>query len=375
RGRCRIKGPPRKATAASRRARATPAAMGGGGKGKGKSKGSSGDDEFDKIAKRATWLNHNVFTESQINNDAVNAVAGMGIARAMALFKEIEEKVDEIRNPSNYLCAAAKKEGFHAPDQGKGGGGKSASGGKSAWKGKTIHAGASGDVNPKVQKRAEWLNDKVFTDRPINRKAMEIMSTLDIPSAMSLFRELEEMGDSCRNPSGFLVSRSRDGSSSPAIIAAAPRDKGDKGKGKGKGDKGKGKGGGGGKSGASDEDRIEKRAQWLNKNTFVDRPLDDDSVCALMGMDLGTAMDIFQELEEKSVGNPSAYVKKAAKAMGLAPAEDAAPPPRSKGGGKSKNPKPPPPPRGTISTIGKDPKKRPAPGDGPPAKKRAVGSG
>ena len=39
-------------------------------------------------------------------------------------------------------------------------------------------------------------------------------------------------------------------------------------------------------------------------------------------------MDVIHELEEMDVKSPIGYVTQAAKAMGLAPAEEAAPPPR-----------------------------------------------
>jgi len=66
-----------------------------------------------KVAKRCTWLSSNVFTESGIQDDAVSALATLGFQRAMALCKELEEKgAEKVANPSGYIKAAVKREGF-----------------------------------------------------------------------------------------------------------------------------------------------------------------------------------------------------------------------------------------------------------------------
>ena len=73
------------------------------------------DDNYEKINKRARWLNHNVFTERPIDSSAIAAMAELDVRRAMDLFKELEDKADQIRNPGGYLKAAVGRE-----DHGKG---------------------------------------------------------------------------------------------------------------------------------------------------------------------------------------------------------------------------------------------------------------
>jgi hypothetical protein len=67
------------------------------------------------VVKRAQWLNEKLFSAKPIDEDAVAAMVGMGRDRAMELFKELEEKSGSIKNPSGYLKAAARREGFGPP--------------------------------------------------------------------------------------------------------------------------------------------------------------------------------------------------------------------------------------------------------------------
>ena len=63
-----------------------------------------------KVEKRAAWLNAHVFLANPIDGDAVAAMVGVGLARAMNLFKAIEAQSGTIENPSGYLQNAAR---FH----------------------------------------------------------------------------------------------------------------------------------------------------------------------------------------------------------------------------------------------------------------------
>merc|ERR1719330_104164 len=105
----------------------------------------------------------------------------MGLARAMELFKEIEEKRDRMRNPSSYLKKAAAREGFAPPEKGRKGQGKGADAGR-------------------VQKRVAWLNGNVFAESPIDDDAAAVMKELDVQRAMELFKEIEGKADEVKNP-------------------------------------------------------------------------------------------------------------------------------------------------------------------------------
>merc|ERR1712187_238472 len=62
--------------------------------------------DFEKIEKRVRWLNHNVFSANPIDDNALDALAQLGLD-AFSILKEAEEKADSIKNISGYLKRAA----------------------------------------------------------------------------------------------------------------------------------------------------------------------------------------------------------------------------------------------------------------------------
>ena len=79
-------------------------------------------------------MNEHVFTDRPIDEDAIAAMLGMGMKRALELFKEIEEMGDQVKSPSGFLKSAARREGL-VPGGGAGGGAQLASHGKWAHTG------------------------------------------------------------------------------------------------------------------------------------------------------------------------------------------------------------------------------------------------
>ena len=55
-------------------------------------------------------MNANVFAGKPIDETAIEYMLALGCTRALELFKEIEEKAENMHNPSGYLITAAKKE-------------------------------------------------------------------------------------------------------------------------------------------------------------------------------------------------------------------------------------------------------------------------
>ena len=65
-----------------------------------------------KVHKRATWLNGNVFGPGAIDAEAVAAMQTLPVARAMEIFKGLEEKgAQAVLNPSGYLKVAVRCRG------------------------------------------------------------------------------------------------------------------------------------------------------------------------------------------------------------------------------------------------------------------------
>ena len=118
---------------------------------------------------------------------------GLGGARAMELFKEVEEKKEQVRNPSGYLKSAAARENPagipHASPRDY-----------------PMLQRQQGTDTAKIQRRANWLNANVFPDRHINLEApcqtlkflalpratleaIEAMTALGAGRAMELFKD------------------------------------------------------------------------------------------------------------------------------------------------------------------------------------------
>ncbi|CAE8669567.1 unnamed protein product, partial [Polarella glacialis] len=297
---------------------------------KGMGKGLS-EQESTTIHKRATWLTGNVFQDRPINEEAIQAMMSLGCARALELFKEIEAKKDDLRNPSGYLIKAARNEGaavghqqmppqqvqyappaqhypqeFHAKGMGKG---------LSEQESTTIH------------KRATWLTSNVFPDRPINEEAIQAMMALGCARALELFKEIEAKNDDLRNPSGYLIKAARNEGAAvghqqmpPEQVQYAPpaqhypQEFHAKGMGKGLSEQ--------------ESTTIHKRATWLTGNVFQDRPINEEAIQAMMSLGCARALELFKEIEAKKddLRNPSGYLIKAALNEGVAVSHQQMPP-------------------------------------------------
>jgi len=236
-----------------------------------------------KIQKRAKWLNANVFPDRPIDDEAVAMLSSLGTGRAMELFKDIEEKKEQVRNPSNYLKSATVREASPMAQPMVQGGGEE-----------------------KIHRRATWLNSNVFADRPIDDEAIQALMTLGTTRAMALYKDVEEKQQQVKSPSGYLkaaVARETDGGS---FVAAPPAKVQSV-------------------QSGTDETKIHKRVNWLNSNVFSDRIIDDEAIGAMFGLGIGRAFELLKDVEGKAqnLRNPSGYLKAAALREGLVPPKSA----------------------------------------------------
>ena len=95
--------------------------------------------------------------------EAIVAMKGLGGARAMELFKEVEEKFEQIRNPSSYLKTAAARENPSVQGRGM----------PQTALALAPFPSRRPDADPatKIHRRASWLNANVFPDRQIDPEA------------------------------------------------------------------------------------------------------------------------------------------------------------------------------------------------------------
>jgi len=255
------------------------------------------EEERSTIHRRATWLNKNVFQDKQIDNDAIGAMMGLGVGRALELFKEIEEKAKaaQLKNPSGYLKKAAEREGLSPPSL--------AGAGQLGIYAQPAYAqpALSEQESSTIHRRATWLNANVFSDRQIDQDAVAAMLGLGVARALELFKEIEAKGDQLRNPSGYLMKAATNEGVVPQkamFSGGAPAGR--------QFDPVRGKEG---------WDKIHRKVTWLNSNVFQSSHIDPEAIEAVASLDVGRAFELLSEVEGKAsdVKNPSAYLKVAAR--------------------------------------------------------------
>lgn len=254
---------------------------GGGGGGAGGAWSASGEDVFTGVHKRSTWLNANVFGQQAISQEAVAALSNLSRDRAMDLLKQVEEKKDQLNNPSGYLLAAVKR------DFGDGGGKENA------------------DVYTGIHKRCTWLNANVFAEGVITQEAVQALSSLPWDRAMELLKHIEEKKGELKNPSGYLISAVGRDVQRPQQTWSQ----------RGQGAAGAKAGGASGGSWHGVDTGVHKRCTWLNANVFGAGAIDEEAITVLSSLEFNRAMEITKEMEQKGaavIKNPSSYLKAAA---------------------------------------------------------------
>eukprot|EP00933_Yihiella_yeosuensis_P028586 TRINITY_DN22436_c0_g1_i1.p1 TRINITY_DN22436_c0_g1~~TRINITY_DN22436_c0_g1_i1.p1 ORF type:complete len:650 (+),score=184.54 TRINITY_DN22436_c0_g1_i1:72-2021(+) len=162
-------------------------------KGGGRANNNASGEER-KIHQRANWLSANVFPDRPIDDEAIGAMFGMGIARAFELFKDIEEKADQMRNPSGYLKAAASREGLGPPQaQGKG-----------APPAQSQGTGKGSSDYDKIHRKVTWMNGNVFQASPIDHETIDALANVGADRALDMLKDLVNKGEEVKNPSNYL---------------------------------------------------------------------------------------------------------------------------------------------------------------------------
>lgn len=266
--------------------------MGHGSKGKGSQQGN----ENEKILKRAKWLSDKVCPHNPISNDAIAALMGLGISKAMELMTAIQD--GEVKNPNGWIIAAAKREGLVPPDK-EAEAAPSPRGSKGSTKGS---GKGGGKDSSKLHRRVTWLNGNVCQDAPINEDALAALGRLELSAALELLKNVEEKSGEIRNPTGY-------------IVGAVNRLAGGGGGGQHQGPPEGGKGHARGFNPDPDFEKIHRRATWLSANVFVDKPIEDNAIETLVQLGVPRALQLLKEAEEKAgeLHNPTAWLGSAAR--------------------------------------------------------------
>mmetsp|Transcript_74453 Transcript_74453/g.206777 ORF Transcript_74453/g.206777 Transcript_74453/m.206777 type:complete len:471 (-) Transcript_74453:154-1566(-) len=243
---------------------------------------------FQKVHKRCTWLNANVFWDGAIDEAAILALSKIDARRAMEMCQEVETKADTVANPSGYLVNAVRREGMGVGGRGD------------AFASDYAYSGqARGD--PRFHKRCAWLNMNVFWHGAIDDDAIAALSTIDYGRAMEMLKDIEEKASTLASPSGYLKNSIR---REMRGRGARPYDYDDYYYDEGS---------------MRADNRIHRRCTWLNANIFWQGAIDEQAIRDLSSIDPLRAMAMLREVEAKAdqVSNPNGYLKNAVRRENL----------------------------------------------------------
>lgn len=280
---------------------------GGGGRGAGWS-----DYEYDydydaknRIHRRCTWLNGNIFWKEAITEEAIEELAHIHPGRAMEMLKELEEKACKVSSPTGFLVAAVRREGAQRTWQNPGWEVGAAQGYR--------HKAAAREINTMLHRRSTWLNANVFWLGAIDEEAIAELSNINFNRAMEMLAEVEAKCYQINNPAGYLKNAvRREGQS-----GFSADHQGGYGA-----DYGYGARGDHGWNTYADSSQVNsalhRRCTWLNANVFWQGAIDWAALAALSAIDVGRALDMLKDVEAKadSIGNPSGYLKNAVQREG-----------------------------------------------------------
>jgi len=260
--------------------------------------GDQGGSVDDRVHRRCTWLNANVFWEGAIDRSAIEALSTVSFRRAMDMCQDIEEKGSEnIGNPSAYLQTAVSHE--HRMQAGSG----YDAGWHDDWRqpSPVWEWEAKEYMDTTIHKRCTWLNTNVFWEGAITEKVIAALSRLSIRQSLDLLADVENKADRVADPNKFLdkaVRRELPGYDDD--YWAYPS----------------GSSGGGGYSRAAASNRyvddgVHKRCTWLNANVLWPGAIDEDAIASLSTIDYRRAMEMLKDIESRGpngLTHPSSYI-------------------------------------------------------------------
>lgn len=287
-----------------------------------------------RVKKRVEWLNTQGGFDGALNEEKVlEATRGRhddsGIMRVL---KDVEQKKDEVKDPTAYVTSAIRKiphgqaiPGSVGPVAQWGGAQRSNVPGAAAW---------TGDVateDAKLRKRIGWLNHNGFEGKLNYSKILEAAGGLEFSSVFNKLKQLEEHPNRAEinDPSGWIAKGLKNeaakmgqqqwaGAPAPAWGAqpAAPAWGGPPGAAWGAppaaawggpapqqqwtGDV------------AQEDQKLRKKIGWLNKNGFDGKLHYQKILEAAGGLEFSSVFRILQQLEENpkraEINDPSGWV-------------------------------------------------------------------
>jgi hypothetical protein len=171
-------------------------------------------EEDQKIRKRIGWMNANAGLQGPLMYDkASTSLLALPSMAAMEILKNLEEKAAEVRDPTGYVIAAAKRR-IDSGGMGPVGGMPMTGFGGMGMMAMPMMPMAPmmpmGSADPgfdeKLRKRVGWLNNNANLAQPLMyNKVKEALSVIDSRKAMDILKDLEGKGAEIRDPTGWVA--------------------------------------------------------------------------------------------------------------------------------------------------------------------------
>jgi len=286
-------------------------------------------DADQKLRKRVGWLNNQGgFNNALIADKVQEAAWGLEISGVMRVLKELEEKKDQVKDPTAWVTSSLRKLG----------GGKSGraspaaaypqpmalpgvdAGGYGGMGGCWMPAADDGhNEDQQVRRKIGWLNKTGGFDGQVNyTKIIEAAKGLEYSKVLDLLQQLEQKRGEIKDPTAWVCNalRKAGGGSGfgggfgaftatamppaqPGFGFASPPPSG--------------------RPPVDADSKLRKRIDWLNSEGGFAGAIDQDKIYnAAKGLEISVVMKVLKELEEKkaTVKDPNAYAGAALRKMG-----------------------------------------------------------
>mmetsp|Transcript_137322 Transcript_137322/g.342402 ORF Transcript_137322/g.342402 Transcript_137322/m.342402 type:complete len:553 (-) Transcript_137322:40-1698(-) len=298
-------------------------------------------DPDEKLRKRVGWLNtRGGFADGLLYEKVAAAAMGLEVTKVMRVLKDVEEKKDQVKDPTAYVTNALRKAGGGqaAPlPQGVAGSGWETSAAQ-GWTDLTAPL-ATGHMPPigaapgdgcgwgtplegydedqALRKKIGWLNSAGGFEGQINyAKIFEAAKGLEYSRVMKFLAQLEEKRGEVKDPTAWVCNALRKaGGGAYSPLPQPPAEYGGYGQSYSTSTSAMGTP----SAFVNADEKLRKRVTWLNSQGGFAGALDHDKVAAAArGLEVTMVMKVLKDLEENKdkVKDPTAYSAAALRKMG-----------------------------------------------------------
>lgn len=254
----------------------------------------------DDLWQRVEWLNneggfHNTIRHAEVSE----AAAGLDTDTVTTILRNLEDKRNEVNDPTEWVCGALRKERTKAtPEDPQGSASWPSTEGNASWpagEDDSTNKEDAEQADQRLRKRLAWLNGEGgFNGKLKYEQVADVAANVDINVVMKILSHLVDKKEEVNDPTAW-------------VCAALVKE----------GNLSKTKGGawkGGQWSTQSDADtnkEVRKRIAWLNNEGGFNNVINYDEIAeAAAGVHVSTVMKIFSHLQDKcgEISNPTSWV-------------------------------------------------------------------